>query len=106
MMYDYAKSMVVSQTLCENIGSTMNDTHTDKKASTLRDKIEKRTVSKLAYNKDSKRDVMVNKTKEMYKTEIGSHVLIDTKAKSKHKVLNKIMTQKHDSIFCLPLTIE
>ena len=31
MMYDYAKSMGVSQTLCENIGSTVNDTYTDKK---------------------------------------------------------------------------
>ena len=70
-------------------------------------KVERKTILKLAYNKDpQKENMMVNKAKEIYKTEIGSHVLIYKKSKSKHKVIKRIMTQKHGSMFSLPLTIE
>ena len=107
MTYDYAKSMGTSQTLCENVGSAISDIHTDSKASTLPDKVEKKTILKLSYNNDKhKENVMVETAKTIYKEDIGSHILVNQDAKSKHKVINRINNSSNDSIFALPLTIE
>eukprot|EP01084_Bolivina_argentea_P141811 249184_1 len=51
-------------------------------------------------------DVIIQKASELFEKEIGSHVLMDKNAKSKHKVLKRVKNQKKEGPFAVPVTFE
>eukprot|EP01084_Bolivina_argentea_P043571 80254_1 len=106
--YTLAKSIGVTETPNENVGSLEKIVYDDRKESAAPEKVKRKVILRQSYAKDAeKSNKMIQMGQQLFEKNIGSHVMNTHKPDSTYYqgVVNKVNHQQNDSSLSIPLDI-